>query len=53
MSEFYKAALSNDLGAETFSGRIGSALRHCWLAYMDWRLQQLAISRLSRMSTAS
>jgi uncharacterized protein YjiS (DUF1127 family) len=25
-------------------------LKRCWLAYLDWRLQQLAISRLRRMS---
>jgi len=49
MSDFSKAIPSH-LGAETFSTRIGRALRHCWLAYMDWRLQQLAISRLGHMS---
>jgi uncharacterized protein YjiS (DUF1127 family) len=50
MSEISNASLPRRLGAETFSSRIGRALRHCWLAYMDWRLQQLAISRLQRMS---
>jgi uncharacterized protein YjiS (DUF1127 family) len=30
--------------------RVGQALKRCWLAYMDWRLQQLTISRLMRMS---
>lgn len=50
MSEFSKAALPAYLGAETILRRIARALQRSWIAYTDWRLQQLAISRLRRMS---
>jgi uncharacterized protein YjiS (DUF1127 family) len=50
MSEILKAMASRRSVAEGFSMRMLRALKRCWLAYMDWRLQQLAISRLRRMS---
>jgi uncharacterized protein YjiS (DUF1127 family) len=50
MSELSNAMVSRHSGAEAFSRRIGGALRYCWLAYMDWRLQRLAIGRLRCMS---
>jgi uncharacterized protein YjiS (DUF1127 family) len=51
MSEISKAMASRRSDAGGFLVGIGQALKRCWLAYMDWRLQQLAIGRLRRMSS--
>jgi uncharacterized protein YjiS (DUF1127 family) len=37
------------LAGTSFRG-IGKVLRSWWLAYINWRLEQLAISRLQSMS---
>jgi uncharacterized protein YjiS (DUF1127 family) len=50
MSEFSKAIGRRHSGADSFPRRIGGALQRCWLAYMDWRVEQMAIRRLRRMS---
>ncbi len=50
MSDFSKAVLTHRSAAESFPRRVGGVLKRCWLAYMDWRLQQLALSRLRCMS---
>jgi uncharacterized protein YjiS (DUF1127 family) len=50
MSGFSRAILPRDLGSDAIPGRIGSALRRWWLAYIDWRMRRLAIQRLRDMS---
>jgi uncharacterized protein YjiS (DUF1127 family) len=50
MSEFSKAVLPRPFGTESAPSRIGKVLMRWYLAYMDWRLQGLAINRLRHMS---
>lgn len=44
------AAVQPDPVAGTFLRGLGRVLKGWWVAYMNWRLQQLAISRLRSMS---
>jgi uncharacterized protein YjiS (DUF1127 family) len=50
MSEFARAASPRLLAAESVPSRIGKRLMRWYVAYMDWRLQNLAIDRLRHMS---
>jgi uncharacterized protein YjiS (DUF1127 family) len=50
MTHFSKAMAPGYSAAGGLSQRIGGALKRWWLAYMDWRLQQLTIARLALMS---
>jgi len=50
MTNFSKAISPDNSAAGALSARIGAALRRWWLAYMEWRLQQMTISRLRCMS---
>jgi uncharacterized protein YjiS (DUF1127 family) len=50
MTNFSKAISPGNSAAAALSARIGGALRRWWLAYMDWRLQQMTINRLRCMS---
>jgi uncharacterized protein YjiS (DUF1127 family) len=50
MRDFPRATLPRSLAGETLPRRLGGTLQRLWLAYMDWRLQRLAVSLLSRMS---
>jgi uncharacterized protein YjiS (DUF1127 family) len=50
MSEFPRAASPRLLAGESIPSRIGKALMRRYLAYIDWRLQGLAIDRLRHMS---
>jgi uncharacterized protein YjiS (DUF1127 family) len=50
MTSFSKAISTGNPAVGALSRRIGAALKRWWLAYMDWRLQQMAINRLRFMS---
>jgi uncharacterized protein YjiS (DUF1127 family) len=50
MSDFSGGISSRKHAGASRLRRMGDALKRCWLAYMDWRLQQLTIRRLTRMS---
>lgn len=51
MSGFSKALPARDFAPSSpLPRKVGSALKRWWLAYMDWRLQQLTIERLRCMS---
>ena len=43
------AVVQSDPVADTFLKGVGRILKGWWVAYMNWRLQQLAISRLRSM----
>jgi uncharacterized protein YjiS (DUF1127 family) len=42
--------LPRSLTGGAWPGGLGRALRRWWLAYMEWRLQRLAVTLLHRMS---
>jgi uncharacterized protein YjiS (DUF1127 family) len=48
MSGLPRAPQQRSLG--TVASRIGRTLQRWWIAYMDWRLQRLALDRLGRLS---
>jgi uncharacterized protein YjiS (DUF1127 family) len=50
MSNFSRVTMPRAFGGDSLSRRVGQALKRCWLAYLDWRLQRLAINRLRSMS---
>lgn len=50
MSELSKAVWLRALAAESAPWRIGKVLTRWYLAYMDWRIQSLAVNRLRNMS---
>jgi uncharacterized protein YjiS (DUF1127 family) len=50
MSDFSSMPAAPNLRGDNFFRRVGRALRSCWLAYLDWRLQLLALKQLQRMS---
>ena len=50
MTNFSKAISPGNSATGALSRRIGGALKRWWLAYMDWRLQQMTINRLRGMS---
>ena len=50
MRDFPRATLPRRSAGEALPRSFGGTLHRLWLAYMDWRLQRLAVSLLSRMS---
>jgi uncharacterized protein YjiS (DUF1127 family) len=50
MTHFSKAISPGYSATGTFSRRFGGVLKRGWLAYMNWRLQQMSINRLRHMS---
>ncbi|NJO35100.1 MAG: DUF1127 domain-containing protein [Rhodospirillales bacterium] len=50
MSTFSNSLTSREALAGTTFRRIGTILKTWWFAYINWRLEQLAISRLRSMS---
>ncbi len=50
MTHFSKAISPGYSATGTLSRRVGEALKRGWLAYMDWRLQQMTVNRLRHMS---
>jgi uncharacterized protein YjiS (DUF1127 family) len=50
MSTFLNALAAREAPAGTSPSGIGTTLRTWWSAYINWRLQQLAVSRLRSMS---
>ena len=50
MSGYSKALPARDFAPSSLPGKVASALKRWWLAYMDWRLQKLTIDRLRCMS---
>jgi uncharacterized protein YjiS (DUF1127 family) len=50
MSDFASMPVARNFHGGNFSRRVGRALRNCWLAYLDWRLQLLALKQLRGMS---
>jgi len=50
MSDFASMPVARNLHGGNFFQRLGRALRNCWLAYLDWRLQLLALKQLRSMS---
>jgi uncharacterized protein YjiS (DUF1127 family) len=50
MSTILSAILPRDSVGERLPRTIGAALKGWWIAYVNWRVEQLAISRLRSMS---
>ena len=50
MSTILSAILPRDSVGEQLRRTIGAALKGWWIAYMNWRMERLAISRLHSMS---
>lgn len=49
MSTILSAILPNGSVGDSRRRTIGAALKGWWMAYVNWRLEQLAISRLHSM----
>ena len=50
MSTISSAILPRNSVGEKVPRTIGAALKGWWIAYMNWRLEQMAINRLHSMS---
>lgn len=50
MSTFSNSLTSHEAVASTALRGIGTILKAWWFAYINWRVEQLAISRLRSMS---
>ena len=50
MSTILSAILPAGSGSDTRHRMIGAALKGWWMAYVNWRMERLAVSRLHAMS---
>jgi len=50
MSTILSAMLPRDSAGEQIALTMGATLKGWWIAYMNWRMERLAISRLHSMS---
>jgi uncharacterized protein YjiS (DUF1127 family) len=50
MSTFSNAILTRDSVGSGFASGISGAMKRWWMSYMNWRVQQLAATRLRSMS---